>query len=311
MKRTLALLLALVLSLTACGFALAQTAAKEGMKIGLTAYDLTNPYWVMLVNGAQDRAEELGIELIVNDPKSDPSQQMTALENFLTMDVDAIIVGALDIAACEGVLKQAREKGVKIVAQSTRTDTRDVWVSAEEYNMGYVCGEGLGKWLLAKYGADAAPTVAVLAWDVIPTIIPRGDGLVDGIKAYVPGANVIRQNANTPALGQSVADSLLQAYPDLVGIACANDAGAIGAYSAVQAAKRDGDDFYIGGIDATDEALAIIKKGMSFRATVDLIPYENGAIDVDLCVKLASGEAVEDPYVVPAALVSYEDLIAS
>lgn len=305
MKKLFALVLAVAMLLTGVVASAEELACK---KIGMTVYDFANPYFVTVYNGAKARCDELGIELIINDPKSDVSAQINALENFITMEVDAIICSALDTAAAEDVLQRAKEAGIKIVSQSSCNDTRDVWVSAEEFNMGWTNGRGLGEWLVEKYGADSTPTVAVFGWDVISTQVLRGDGMVAGILECVPGAKVIRQNANTPQQGQEVADSVLQANPDLCGIVCLNDAGAIGAYSAVQAANKDNEDFYIGGIDATAEAISIIAGDCAFRATVDLIPYENGAIDVDLCVALCAGEEVEDPYVIPAKLVNIDNI---
>lgn len=281
---------------------------EEGLKIGLSVYDLANPYFVSVANGAQAKCDELGIELIIDDPKSDAAAQVTALDNFITMEVDAIIVCPLDTAACESVVKEAKEKGIAVISQSSCTETHDVWVSADEYNMGYVCGGGSADWIVENYGADAEFTVAVLGWDQISTQIARGDGMEDAIREKCPNVNIVRQDANTTAQGQSVADSLLQAYPDLQAVVCINDATGIGVYSAVQAAGKDTDDFYIGSIDATDEAKAQIEKGGAYRATVDLIPYENGGIDVELAVQLINGETLDDTYVIPAKLVTAEDL---
>ena len=48
----------------------------EGLKIGLSVYDLANPYFVSVANGAQAKCDELGIELIIDDPKSDAAAQV-------------------------------------------------------------------------------------------------------------------------------------------------------------------------------------------------------------------------------------------
>ena len=281
---------------------------KEGMKIGLTVYDLGNPYFVTVQNGAQAKCDELGIELITNDPKSDSAAQVTAIDNFITMGVDAIICCPLDTAAVESSLQKAREAGIKIVSQTSCSETRDVWVSADEWDMGHTAGVACGEWLVEKFGADSTPTVAVLSWSKIATQIKRGDGMEDGIKEFVPGANVIRQDANTTEQGQQVADSLLQANPDLCAVVCINDATGIGVLSAVQAANKDNDDFYIGVIDATEEGLSLVAEDNCYRGTVDLIPYENGGIDVELCVRLVNGEKVEDPYVIPAKNVNADNV---
>lgn len=281
---------------------------KEGMKIGLSVYDLANPYFVTVVNGAQAKCDELGIELIVDDPKSNSAAQVTAIDNFITMEVDAIIICPLDTAAVESSLQKAKEKGIKIISQSSCSETRDVWVSADEWDMGHVAGVAAGEWLAEKYGADSSPVVAVLGWDQISTQILRGDGMEDGIKEYVANAKIIRQDANTTAQGQNVADSLLQAYPDLTAFVCINDATGIGVYSAVEAAGKNNDDFYIGAIDATEQGLALLAEGKAFRGTVDLIPFENGGIDVELAAQLVNGESVEDPYVIPAKNVNQDNV---
>lgn len=281
---------------------------KEGMKIGLSVYDLANPYFVTVVNGAQAKCDELGIELIVDDPKSNAAAQVTAIDNFITMEVDAIIICPLDTAAVESSLQKAQEKGIKIISQSSCSDTRDVWVSADEWDMGHVAGVACGQWLAEKYGADSSPVVAVLGWDQISTQKLRGDGMEDGIKENIANAQIIRQDANTTAQGQSVTDSLLQAYPDLTAIVCLNDAGAIGAFSAVEAAGKNNDDFYIGAIDATQQGLELVAEDNCYRGTVDLIPYENGGIDVELAVQLVNGETVEDPYVIPAKNVNKDNV---
>lgn len=282
----------------------------EGMKIGLTVYSLDNPYFVEVANGAQARCDELGIELIVDDPHSDIGAQVDAIENFITQQCDAIICCALDTAACEGVLQEAQSKGIKIISQSSCNDTRDIWVSADEYNMGWVCGDGAGRWLEEHYGADTDVTALVCGWDVISTQILRGDGMRDGILEHCPNVKIVRQDADKTAEGNSVANSVLQANPDLQAVVCINDAAAIGVYAAVQAAGKDNDDFYIGAIDNTAEGRNAIAEGGCYRATVDLIPFDNGGIDVDIAVRLVNGETLEDPYVIPARLVTQEEVMA-
>lgn len=302
------LLAALVLCLAApCA---ARAGAESRLRIGITVYDLDNPYFATLLSGARDKCRELGAELIVNDPKSSVESQVAALNEFVAQGVDAVIVCALSVSACEEPLALARARGIKIISQSSKTETRDVWVSADEWDMGYVNGAGLGWWLRERYGADSAPTVAVLAWDEIPTMVVRGDGMAAGILEAVPGAKIVRVNANTMKAGRRACEELLAQFPNLAGMACANDAGAIGAHAALRDAGLDGADFYLSGIDATPEAMRLIAAGGAYQASVDLIPYENGAIDVGLAVKLIAGEKVPEAYAIPAELVTAASLPA-
>ena len=53
--------------------------------------DMSNPYFQTLVNGSRDRASQLGIEFIYRDAQSSAEKQYRDLEEFLDMDVDAVI----------------------------------------------------------------------------------------------------------------------------------------------------------------------------------------------------------------------------
>jgi ABC-type sugar transport system substrate-binding protein len=280
-------------------------------KIGLSLWGYDNQYWVELREGAQKRCDELGAELVVADPNNVVSQQVADVENFITMGVDAIILAAIDPQSVEAVAKQARDAGIKVIAQSIQIEQCDVYSSADEYGMGYVVGQGAGQWIVDNYGADAAIEFAVLNYDSNSSCIPRGDGLQEGILSIAPNAKLVaRQDASTVADGQKVTDSLLQANPNLQVIVCQNDSIALGALSSVQAAGKDTKDFYIGGLDNTKEAREKIKAGTALRASLDNIPYDNGTIDVDLCMDLINGKTVDPRYVIETKLVTYEDVMA-
>lgn len=281
----------------------------EKYRIGFSMWEFGNTYFANVRDGAQEKADELGYELIVTDPNNDVAQQVADIENFISMDVDAIIVCAIDPNAVDSALVEAQEKGIKIIAQSIEIKNCDVFVATDEYEIGYTVGAGAGQWIAEKYGEDAVVQCALLCMDANTSTVERGNGMNDGILEYAPNAEIVaRQDANTAALGQSVGDSLLQAYPDLQVMVCMNDATALGALSAVQAAGKDNEDFYIVGLDNTDEARAAIAQNSALRATLDNIPYENGGIDIELCQKLFQGEDVEWRYKIPAVLVTYDDV---
>jgi ABC-type sugar transport system substrate-binding protein len=77
-----------------------------------------------------------------------------------------------------------------------------------------------------------------------------------------------------------------------------NDGGALGAFEAVKAAGKASNDFFIGGIDATNDAIAKIKEGGIYRATVDQNPAGMGEKCVELAVKAVKGEKFTKDYAV-------------
>lgn len=64
-----------------------------GLKIGLSQQHLTNDFNRGLLAGATAMAEELGAELITANAQGDSNKQVSDMENFLTMGVDAVIIG--------------------------------------------------------------------------------------------------------------------------------------------------------------------------------------------------------------------------
>lgn len=280
-------------------------------KIGLSLWAYDSQYWTEVRDGAQEKCDELGYELVIADPNNVPSQQVADIENFITMGIDAIVVAAIDPQSVSGVLKEAREVGIKVVAQSIEVpeDECDVYSSADEKQMGEMAGEGASQWIADNFADEEVVECAILNYDSNPSCIPRGNGMEEGLSKVAKNVKVVaRQDASTISDGQTVTDSILQANPDLKVIVCQNDAIALGAYSAVQAAGKDTDDFYIGGIDNTDEGRQAIAKGGSYRATLDIIAKENGSLDVEICEKLLNGEDIEWRYVIEPKLVTYDDV---
>jgi len=278
------------------------------IKIGVCAADLSNPYFITLVNGIEDRAEEVGnIELIVTDPKQDASKQVAAVENFISLGVDGIIMIAFQPESVESYLKDAMDKGIKVLAQSTKCENSDVYVSAKDEDMGYALGVAAGKYIKESLNGEA--NVAILNYPDIPQIIERENGIEAGILEYAPDAKIVgKATAGTPDQGMAVTETLLQQFSDINVICAINDAGALGAYNAVEAAGKAEGDFFIGGVDAIDQALEKIKEGGIYRATVDTNPYENGMMDLDLILKLIAGEAVDAEIKVEVSAVGYDDL---
>ncbi|XID93008.1 sugar ABC transporter substrate-binding protein [Paenibacillaceae bacterium WGS1546] len=279
----------------------------QKLKIGVSVLDLANPYFVQIVNGVKAGAEGKNIEIIVDDPKSDVSRQVTGIENFISAKVDGIIVAALDPKAIDPIVKKAREAGIKVIAQATTLENADMNVAVQEYTMGNEIGKAAGQWIADKLDGEAE--VAVLNYPRIPQIIDRERGITEGIAEHAPNAKVVATaSAATPEEGMKAMESILQAHPNVKVVAAINDSGALGAYQAMRAAGKDGDDVFIGGIDATPEALDNIKQNTIFRASVDIQPLQNGEQDLEFMLKLIAGEEVPSVFEPPATLVDYSML---
>lgn len=115
------LLAALVFNLTACQSQPAATeepAAEEAAgaaKIGLVVSTLNNPFFVSLKEGAEQKAKDMGMELVVLDSQNDPAQELANVEDLLTQGVSLILINPTDSDAVGNAIIAANNKNVPVV----------------------------------------------------------------------------------------------------------------------------------------------------------------------------------------------------
>ena len=103
-------------------------------------------------------------------------------------------------------------------------------------------------------------------------------------------------------------ENILQANPDVEVLVGVNDAGALGGYEAIMAAGKDSNRFFVGGLDATQEALDKIKEGGIYRATVDIQPYETGKLFVDTLLEVIENGPIKETVTIPMKVVNSSNI---
>jgi ABC-type sugar transport system substrate-binding protein len=252
-----------------------ESAGADELRVTFMVHDLGNPFWASQAKGAEEMAEELGVKFTVVDLQVDPAKEINTWENLITSKVDGIMISCVDEKASNEYCRKAQDAGIKVMAAVHPLEGADGSLSNDEYNYGFLEGVEAGKFIKNELGGKAK--FALLAADATPFVIPRTDGIRDGILSEAPNAELIaRQDAHQTDTGMAVIESILQAHPDLAVVGCLNDNGALGAYEAMMAAKKDPEKTWIGGTDGVDQALKLIKEGGMYRASVSMAPYESG-----------------------------------
>jgi rhamnose transport system substrate-binding protein len=88
-----------------------------------------DPYFVSCLVGAEEAADELGVELIWDGPTGlDAARQNEVIENWITRRVDVIAVAVENRASISTALRKARERGITVLtwdadAEPTRGTT--------------------------------------------------------------------------------------------------------------------------------------------------------------------------------------------
>jgi ribose transport system substrate-binding protein len=265
---------------------------KTAMKIGIMTMGLSQPYFVALSQGYKDVAAAypgVDVEVVEVDPKLDVANQVSGIENLVSLEVDAIVITAIDPEAVNPAIKEAMKSGVKIVAHYNKLGAQDIHSGISTYGMGFVAGQEAAKWVNDKLGGSAE--VALLVWDKTEFDIDRTEGMTDALAIYAPGATIVaEQAADAIDTGLTAAETILQANPDVKVFVCYNDEGCLGALAAVDAAGLSSDDFGIFGVNASPEALTKIKDGTAFRGTASIDPYNHGRLEMEMAIRSVLGD---------------------
>ncbi|MFH8769569.1 sugar ABC transporter substrate-binding protein [Streptomyces sp. NPDC085866] len=131
------------LLLTACGSTKDTGASSAGGgggsgKVGVILPLLTSPFWQSYNDYVPKMAKSEGVDALKTvNSNSDPSQQITDINNELNQDVKGLVVAPLDSAAIQAGLDQAERKGVPVVAVDVAPDKGKVAMVVRADNVAY------------------------------------------------------------------------------------------------------------------------------------------------------------------------------
>jgi rhamnose transport system substrate-binding protein len=137
MKRILALALAVVLSvsvLAGCGKTnnAGSTSESNGKKVfALVAKDVNNPYMKKMYEGFENACKEVGAEALYKGPdQATPEKQIEIINQLVAQNVALIAIAANDANALQPALKNAMDKGIKVLSldSAVNKDSRQVHI---------------------------------------------------------------------------------------------------------------------------------------------------------------------------------------
>lgn len=271
-------------------------------KVGFSISTLNNPFFVSMADGAEAKAEELGIDLTVVDAGNDTAKQSSDIEDLIATGIEVLIVNPEDSASVTPAVSNAISQGIKVIAVDRTVDGADVDCYIGTDNV--AAGELAGNYLVDHL--ESGDQIAIL--EGIPgasSAIDRDEGFHNAVDGKLEV--VSSQTANYDrAEGLTVTENILQANPDIKAILAANDEMALGAIEAVEAAgKEPGKDILVTGFDAGDDAIQSVKDG-KMLFTVEQQTTEMGQMAVESAEKMMKGEEVDSNIPIEVTLLDSE-----
>ena len=283
------------------------------VKVGISIYQFADNFMTLYRNELQNYlVNELGLKaenISIMDGKNDQSEQMNQIRNFVTQGFDVMIVNLVQASSEPDVTNICNEAGIPVVYINREPDaTEEERWESEGLNATYV-------------GCDARQSGTYQGEEILETA-NKGDINSDGKVSYImiqgdpenvdaqyrtefsvkaltdAGMEVeelLKQRGDwDQAKAQQIAQDALNQYGDKIEVIfCNNDAMALGALQAIEAAGRKvNEDIYLVGVDALTEAVQNVIDGKQ-TGTVFNNHFAQAQAASDIAVKFLSGEKVD------------------
>ena len=287
MKKFLSIILTIIMSaMTLVGCQ--QKSDSSVKKIGFIVSTLNNPFFVDLKSGIEERAKELGYEVVVLDSQNDPAKEVSNMEDLTVKDVDIVLLNPVDSDSAVASVMIANNYELPVVTVDRAANGGDVVTHIASDNA--VGGSMAAQYLIDQLGGKGN-IVELEGTAGSSAARDRGQGFDN--KIAESNMNIIaKQIADFDRTqGLTVMENILQSKKNIDAVFAQNDEMALGAQKALEDMGMK--DVLIVGFDATDDAVEAVKKG-TMAATVAQQPILIGEAAVNAIDKILKGEKVDN-----------------
>jgi ABC-type sugar transport system substrate-binding protein len=227
--------------------------------IGFAAMNVQMTWMKFAYHSINDKAAEVGVELITYDANNDVVQQAINIEDLIERDVDAIITDPVDVEGLISALELASRNGVPVVTfdRSAPGAPYLFFVGSDDIEAGRLACQfladrlnGVGKIVVLEGAIGSSPA------------INRSQGFYEEIKKY-PDMEVVfnKSGGFFRDAGYRVMEEVLATVADFDAVYSQNDDMILGAIEAMENAGIPSGEILTIGTDAIPEALVAIREG--------------------------------------------------
>ena len=263
---------------------------KKPLNIAVVVKAVTSDYW-KLVGAGVDQAMKtdptIKATFLGPNEETDIEGQIRIIEAQISAKVDALAVAPSQADQLQPTLQKAVDAGIPVVLIDTNISTFDkkaAFVGTDNKLGGQLAGEFIAK---ALKSGDEVAIIRGAAGDPVHNL--REEGAKAALEAAGIKVVAVQPADSDRAKGQTVAENLLTANPNLKAIYATNDEMALGA---LNAAKAAGKTLVIVGFDASPDALKSIAAG-ELSGSIAQFPGKIGELGTLTAAAVARGEKVD------------------
>jgi len=290
-----------------------QPAAKGKPTVALVMKSLANEFFKTMEEGAKAHHEQnkdaYDLKVVGIKNETDVTQQIHYVDMMIAQGVDALVIAPADSKALVAVCKRAIDAGIIVVNIDNKFDAqvlkdRNVnipFVGPDNRKGARLAGEYLAKKL---QGGDKVAIIegAPNAFNGIQRKLGFEDAMRDG------GMNIVSSQSGywETDRARPVASAVINEYPDLKAILCANDNMAVGAVAALGAADKLGK-IQVVGFDNIAAVQRLLKEG-KILCTVDQHADKLALFGIEYALEMLKTKAQPADKETPVDLITAESL---
>lgn len=285
-------------------FAYAQ--AGKPATIAFFVKNVTNPFWKACRIGAEKAGKTLGVNVETVAPtKPDNIEEQTRLvEDWIVRKPDAFVFVPVDYKALVPTIEKVNKAGIPVIGYNNRMTGVDLvtYIGSDDEVMEYE----VTKYLFNSMGGKGK----VVHIDGVPAAITAQNRKIGFDRALkeTPGIELLASQPGNyrrlPAV--QVFENLMQRFPVIDAVVCANDDMAVGIAEALAAVGR-GDKTKVVGIDGIPDATVAIAAGKMF-ATADFSGHDQAYLGVTAAVHHLRKQPIPKEIALPVVIVNKENV---
>ena len=277
------------------------------LRIAVIPKGTANMWWEVVRKGAEKAAEEAGVSVSWNGPEleTDREKQIQCVEDALTRNVDAVVLGPNDFRALARSVEKIKERKIPcvIIDSPVESESFDSFVATDNYHGGALAADilgaalgGKGNVIVISYVPNSASTDA------------RSRGFKETIAKNFPNIKILsdQYTLGTVEDARQKTVDLLTRFPETNGVFAVNHPSSVGAFKAIESQNLAGKVKFVA-FDSDPVLLEGTAAG-NIEAIIAQNPFDIGYQGVKCAISLLKKESVEKFIPIPGITVTKANL---
>jgi len=240
----------------------------SGLRKSLTfAQDNGRKFMQGVARGLELAAKDRGLSYEIDQANNDPAVMTAQVRKFVGSNGGALVISPVDSQSIAPAIRQAIWSGAYVGAVVPPPATS--LLNAPQYLTGKVLGDEAANYITTRLKGRAK--VVLLTHDQLQFLAPRFTAMRESLKD-MPGVTIVADISPVTvdeAGGAATMHTILLAEPE-IDVVLGADTVVLGALAALRQSGKARQDQFLGGIDGEPAAVAEIKSGGPYKASVSL-----------------------------------------